>query len=654
VVRANRAGSERARLGIIADARRLKTVRTMRTATLAHSADPLPSGGDFIPTDQVGVLLQEARLRAGLDLRLVAEDLRIRYHHLLALEKGRFGDLPGPTYVTGFIRAYAEYLGLDAEEIVRRHKSETGADAAGSRRLEFPVPARDGSVSAGLFLIVALVLVGAGFGGWFWMSSRDLTMAQALAGLQTRVVAVFTEPSGADSDRSEPGGSDPDRAPEADAPADPAQVAAADGQDQPDVVEDSAEDQPEAGTVPDGDGEGEGDQVAALDDSPAEGASTDPLEAALDGGADATAPAQSDPSNAAEPQTAADDPPQDSDETGVEGTDTAADPGQDSAPEQMTAASDETNEDGPVIPVPPEPPSEITEPETEPGQEAATDPPSQDEAAAPDVPGLTSAEEPAGDDAQPGETEDASAASVQVADNEAEAEVEDAEALPPVPETPDGDGTVDADAADAGPEDGRAAETNGEATADTSPQPDAESPDAGEAPLGDASADETASDQPAEDATDPGEGEQPAGDEPAAENGAEAEEEAADPAQDEEQPEQPEQQEAEEEAEPEEEAPPAYVGRPAPASVREAGGGARIVLRANRDAWIQVRRGGDLVVRRLLRRGDTYAVPRGAGYTLNTTNAGGLEVYVDGRRRPNLGPVGASRNGIRLTPGALN
>ena len=88
--------------------------------------------------------------------------------------------------------------------------------------------------------------------------------------------------------------------------------------------------------------------------------------------------------------------------------------------------------------------------------------------------------------------------------------------------------------------------------------------------------------------------------------------------------------------------------------MREAASGSRIVLRANQDSWIQVRQGGDLVVRRLLRRGDTYVVPLGSSYTLNTTNAGGLEVYVDGRRRPNLGPVGAARNGIRLTPGALN
>ena len=106
--------------------------------------------------------------------------------------------------------------------------------------------------------------------------------------------------------------------------------------------------------------------------------------------------------------------------------------------------------------------------------------------------------------------------------------------------------------------------------------------------------------------------------------------------------------------EPEDEPEPAYVGRAAPPDVRAAGGNARIVLRADRDAWIQLRRDGELVLRRLLRRGDVYAIPAGGGYVLNTSNAGGLEVYVDGRRVRDLGPVGAPRNGVRLSPRALN
>ena len=59
------------------------------------------------------------RMHQGGDLHEIAEDLRIRYEHLLALEETRFDDLPGPTYVVGFLRSYATYLGLDAEQLIQ-------------------------------------------------------------------------------------------------------------------------------------------------------------------------------------------------------------------------------------------------------------------------------------------------------------------------------------------------------------------------------------------------------------------------------------------------------------------------------------------------------------------------------------------------------
>jgi hypothetical protein len=96
-----------------------------------------------------------------------------------------------------------------------------------------------------------------------------------------------------------------------------------------------------------------------------------------------------------------------------------------------------------------------------------------------------------------------------------------------------------------------------------------------------------------------------------------------------------------------------FVGKAAPAAVAAKAQGSRTVLRATNDTWIQLRKGGDLVVRRLLRAGDIYAVPTTEGLSLNVTNAGALEVYVDGQRAPSLGPAGAVRNNISLSPNRL-
>ncbi len=572
---------------------------------MAHSAEPPPSGGDFIPTDHVGVLLQEARLRAGLDLRLVAEDLRIRYHHLLAIEKGRFGDLPGPTYVSGFIRAYAEHLGLDAEGIVHRHKAEAGSDAASPRRLEFPVPARDSSVSAGLFLAVALLVVGAGFGGWFWMSSRDISLGVMVAGLQDRAVAfvsgVWT--SGQGEDDPAPASETPDLSDGPDAPV-------ASGQE-PSGMASAGEPDPDAdGAGEQAPGPGAGDDpVPAVASETAEEPSPDPLIAALDGGGAAG-------SDANEQAPGDDTAAQSGDGSGrARDASGAADP----APVQGPAEDDtptQIDQGGTTVPVPQQPPEESA------GGDTATSEEDPSEAVASEAPEPESNTPGADDQATEVEgadasTSDSTTTSGDVSTGSVEDSVSTGEAPPgAVPAVP-------------------------EATAEDTPPPDvAEATDTARE-MGPAASDEaTAPGLGAPETTDA------AGDAvpevPTSEPVSDAEGDAPDADQ------------AEAEAEPDAETPPAYVGRPAPAPVRQAGGGGRIVLRANQDAWIQVRRGGDLIVRRLLRRGDTYAVPEGAGYTLNTTNAGGLEVYVDDRRAPNLGPVGASRTGVRLSPGSLN
>jgi len=76
---------------------------------------------------------------------------------------------------------------------------------------------------------------------------------------------------------------------------------------------------------------------------------------------------------------------------------------------------------------------------------------------------------------------------------------------------------------------------------------------------------------------------------------------------------------------------------------------ARIVIRANADSWVQVRDNeGELILTRMLRAGDSYRVPNKDGLTLLTGNAGALEIYVDGRKAPPIGPGGAIRRDVAL------
>ncbi len=75
----------------------------------------------------VGDRLRDAREAKGVDLFRVERDTKIRHKFLGALEDGDFADLPGDVYARGFLRNYASYLGLDADEVEEEWRREVGA-----------------------------------------------------------------------------------------------------------------------------------------------------------------------------------------------------------------------------------------------------------------------------------------------------------------------------------------------------------------------------------------------------------------------------------------------------------------------------------------------------------------------------------------------
>lgn len=80
----------------------------------------------------------------------------------------------------------------------------------------------------------------------------------------------------------------------------------------------------------------------------------------------------------------------------------------------------------------------------------------------------------------------------------------------------------------------------------------------------------------------------------------------------------------------------------------------RIALRATGTSWVQVVDGSRRVIyKKVLLKGDQYAVPDMPGLTLMASNAGGIDVYVDGKRTAALGNVGEIVRGLPLDAGAL-
>lgn len=147
----------------------------------------------------VGEKLRDARELRGVDLYRVERDTKIRAKYLAALEDGDFTDLPGDVYARGFLRNYATYLGLDADEIEEEWREEAGGARPAVPGIVGPQPMtiRRGVVFQRSHLVIAMVVVivlavGAYFGYQLTRYLSYPTLAVASAGPVPVTVAIGT------------------------------------------------------------------------------------------------------------------------------------------------------------------------------------------------------------------------------------------------------------------------------------------------------------------------------------------------------------------------------------------------------------------------------------------------------------------------------
>src|SRR5262245_26431425 len=109
---------------------------------------------------EIGTSLREARLRQSLDFPEIELATKIRAKYLRALEDEQFDVLPAQTYVKGFLRSYAEYLGLDGQLYVDEYNSRF---VVGEEEHQPFRPRRSAAPSRGVQLqsrVVLLTLLG--------------------------------------------------------------------------------------------------------------------------------------------------------------------------------------------------------------------------------------------------------------------------------------------------------------------------------------------------------------------------------------------------------------------------------------------------------------------------------------------------------------
>ncbi len=143
------------------------------------SGDPARSGEAAAESEGIGTLLRRRREGLGQDVAGVSRQLRIRAVYITAIEEGRLYDLPGTAYAVGFVRAYADYLGLDGNAIVGDYREEL---AQRSRQNDLVWPAEEAvqKFPGGTILVICALIAVAGYAGWYYATQPGGTGFQLI------------------------------------------------------------------------------------------------------------------------------------------------------------------------------------------------------------------------------------------------------------------------------------------------------------------------------------------------------------------------------------------------------------------------------------------------------------------------------------------
>ncbi len=130
----------------------------------------------------LGETLRAVREAERLSIERVAAELRIEPRYLIALEEERFEAVGPPVFAKGYLRLYAECLGLDTASALRMYEEKAGTAAPpfeGRRSVE-----RRDSTQGGLWILVGLVaaaVLAALLGLWLLNRPAPATVIPAAA-----------------------------------------------------------------------------------------------------------------------------------------------------------------------------------------------------------------------------------------------------------------------------------------------------------------------------------------------------------------------------------------------------------------------------------------------------------------------------------------
>ncbi|HYA34618.1 MAG TPA: helix-turn-helix domain-containing protein, partial [Candidatus Binataceae bacterium] len=126
--------------------------------------------------EPLGAYLTAVREKRGVSRQDVSREAHVPQHYVTMIETDDYALISDQLYMLPFLRRYATFVGLDAEEVASRFVRDVQrADVTASRMSE-PIPMADGKRSslrpAAIAIVFGALIVGAVFVGWHMLAAR--------------------------------------------------------------------------------------------------------------------------------------------------------------------------------------------------------------------------------------------------------------------------------------------------------------------------------------------------------------------------------------------------------------------------------------------------------------------------------------------------
>ncbi len=153
-----------------------KLSETLEENTVEAADNETPITEASVPSvetgvSKVGTLLKEMRLRKGYKIADVSKKLCIRRYYLEAIEDSNYKEIPGFPYGIGFIRSYADFLGLNSSNIIELYKEET--NAKNDKDIYVLEPQTEATVPSRKYLVGSLAAIIAIYAVWYAYNTQN-------------------------------------------------------------------------------------------------------------------------------------------------------------------------------------------------------------------------------------------------------------------------------------------------------------------------------------------------------------------------------------------------------------------------------------------------------------------------------------------------